>query len=143
MLDEDENPVECTECIQRTCLQASALTETARIVSANEDSVLVWVTRTRRRNRRVRREKEGRERGRTRGKREEREAAGNREEETNWTARRSRRSYNALRSTSIKSFRAMGSPDGPIIRLQFTRVTTFDRHSRLHIFTRYTEKYIT
>lgn len=35
MLDEDENPVECTECIQRTCLQASALTETTRTVPAN------------------------------------------------------------------------------------------------------------
>jgi len=41
MLDEDESPVECTtECIQRTCLQTSVLTET-RIVPANEESILV------------------------------------------------------------------------------------------------------
>lgn len=110
MLDEDENPVECTECIQRTCLQASALTETTRIVPANEESILVWVTRTRRKI-------EGwegrswerwvRERGRTAG-REKRVAAGDREEETSWTARRSRRSYNALRSASIKSVSRAG-----------------------------------
>lgn len=42
MLDEDENPVECTECIQRTCLQASALTETIRIVPARRLSSCGW-----------------------------------------------------------------------------------------------------
>ncbi|CAL1682611.1 unnamed protein product [Lasius platythorax] len=37
MLDEDEKPVECTECVRRTCLQTSAPTETARIVPAGEE----------------------------------------------------------------------------------------------------------
>lgn len=74
MLDEDENPVECTECIQRTCLLASALTP-RRLGSClrTRSPILVWVTRTRRKI-------EGWDR-RVDGWR-----AGDREKETNWTA---------------------------------------------------------
>lgn len=71
MLDEDESPVECIECIQRTCLQASALTETTRIVPANEESVLRVGDTNTPQDRRAGREKFGKEggRGRTTGRR--------------------------------------------------------------------------
>ncbi|KAG7212145.1 hypothetical protein KM043_012488 [Ampulex compressa] len=38
MLDEDESQVECTECIRRTCLEASAQTETGRSRACGESS---------------------------------------------------------------------------------------------------------
>lgn len=87
MLDEDESPVECIECIQRTCLQASALTETTRIVPANEESVLRVGDTNTPQDRRAGREKFGKEGT------NDWEASGwngettrDREEETSWTA---------------------------------------------------------